>query len=86
VRIAPALSVWQSDDKPTPPKLTPRERQILHLLQAGKSNGDIATLLHRSHHTVKHQVSALLAKLNASDRNHAITRAVKLGLLPERRC
>ena len=61
--------------------LSERERSILKLLSEGKSNQDIADSLLVSKSTVKHTVSAILGKLNVSNRTEAVSRAVLLGLL-----
>jgi len=64
-----------------PANLTRREAQILKLLAEGKTNQEIAGDLFRSVRTVDHHVSAILAKLEASNRVEAARRAVELGLL-----
>ncbi|RQP23889.1 ATP-binding protein [Piscinibacter terrae] len=58
--------------------LTPRERQVLHLLGEGSSNREIAARLHRSERTVEHHVSALLAKLGVASRGEAVSRSAAL--------
>jgi LuxR family maltose regulon positive regulatory protein len=62
-------------------QLTPRELEILALLAAGMPNPRIAEELVVSLDTVKKHVSHLLAKLGASNRTEAVTRARQLGLL-----
>lgn len=57
--------------------LTGREIEVLRLVANGRSNKQIASLLHISEHTAKFHVSSVLAKLGASSR----TEAVSLGLL-----
>ncbi|WP_165423598.1 LuxR C-terminal-related transcriptional regulator [Ktedonosporobacter rubrisoli] len=61
--------------------LTLREEEILHLLAAGLSNQQIATRLVISLHTVKLHVKHILAKLTATNRTQAVTRARELHLL-----
>jgi len=49
-------------------KLTGREVQVLRLIAHGFSNSDIADRLHLSEGTVRNHVSAILSKLDVSDR------------------
>jgi len=62
------------------PELTPREREILDLLAAGRSNADIASALFLSPKTVRNVVSNVFAKLHVADRSEAIIRARDAGL------
>ena len=62
--------------------LTRREREVLGLICAGRTNADIAGQLFISVKTVDHHVSAVLAKLDAPTRGEAATRAARLGLDP----
>jgi DNA-binding CsgD family transcriptional regulator len=54
-----------------PAGLTPRELQILELLDEGLRNADIATRLHLSPKTVDHHVSSVLSKLGVKSRGEA---------------
>lgn len=69
---------------PTPaapfPDLTPREREVLDLLAAGRSNGAIAHTLVISPKTVRNHVSNILTKLQVADRAQAIIRGRSAGL------
>ncbi len=67
-------------DKTARAQLTPREREILHLVAAGKSNKEIASVLHLSEKTVEKYLSEMFAKLNVSSRVEAAVLAVKEGL------
>ena len=62
------------------PELTPREREVLDLVAAGRPNADIARLLFLSPKTVRNIVSNIFAKLHVSDRAEAIIRARDAGL------
>lgn len=62
------------------PELTDREREVLDLMAAGKANPAIASALYLSPKTVRNNVSAILAKLQAVDRAEAIIRARDAGL------
>jgi DNA-binding NarL/FixJ family response regulator len=61
--------------------LTEREREVLDLLALGLPNKTIARRLNVSDHTVKFHVGSILAKLDASSRTEAVTRAARRGLL-----
>jgi DNA-binding CsgD family transcriptional regulator/tetratricopeptide (TPR) repeat protein len=54
--------------------LTPRELEVLDLIARGLANKEIARRLTRSPRTVEHQVSAVLAKLNAASRMEVVLR------------
>jgi DNA-binding NarL/FixJ family response regulator len=54
-----------------PPGLTPRESEILQLIEAGRTNKAIALELGCSQSTVKNHVHALLAKLGVNSRGEA---------------
>lgn len=62
------------------PDLTVREREILHLLAQGESNGAIAKRLVLSLKTVQNHVSNIFSKLQVADRAQAIIRARDAGL------
>jgi PAS domain S-box-containing protein len=61
--------------------LSDRERQILRLLAAGRSNPEIGAELGRATGTVKNHVARILSKLDMTDRTQAAVRAVELGLV-----
>ena len=62
-------------------ELTERESEILKLIAAGTSNKEIAGQLGVSEGTVKAHVNHILNKLGASDRTHAVSIAIKKGLV-----
>jgi DNA-binding CsgD family transcriptional regulator/tetratricopeptide (TPR) repeat protein len=64
----------QSRTKTDPLGLTQREREIFNGLLQGKSNADMAALLHRSQRTVEHHVASLYAKLNVRSRLEFVSR------------
>jgi DNA-binding NarL/FixJ family response regulator len=61
--------------------LTAREREVLVLLAEGRTNREIASTLSVTLATVKSHLVKIYAKLEASNRNEALGRAVALGLL-----
>ena len=61
--------------------LTQRERQILTYIAEGNTNKQIANILNISEQTIKNHVSAILRKLNANDRAHAVVLAIRRGLI-----
>jgi LuxR family maltose regulon positive regulatory protein len=61
--------------------LSERELEVLALIAAGKSNGEIASSLFVSLSTVKTHINNLYRKLGARSRTHAIARARELDLI-----
>jgi DNA-binding NarL/FixJ family response regulator len=67
------------------PQLTTREREVLDLIAAGRTNAAIARHLVISGKTVSNHISAIFAKLQVADRSEAIARARQAGLGTEPR-
>jgi DNA-binding NarL/FixJ family response regulator len=61
--------------------LTPREIEVLRLIAGGNANKEIGAQLSVTEDTVKGHVKNILAKLCANDRTHALTIALKRGIL-----
>jgi DNA-binding CsgD family transcriptional regulator/tetratricopeptide (TPR) repeat protein len=61
--------------------LTPREREVLRLLAAGKSNAAIADELFISQRTVTTHLTRLYAKLDVTSRTAAISAALRMGII-----
>lgn len=61
--------------------LTLRELSVLRLVAEGKSNRGIALALSISEDTVKARMKSLMAKLDAEDRTHAVTIAIRRGFM-----
>ena len=62
--------------------ITDRELEILHLLENGASNNDIAKALYISLDTVKWYNKQLYSKLGVHSRKEAVARARGLRILP----
>jgi two-component system, NarL family, response regulator len=74
--IATEIAEHVADDE-----LTAREIEVLRRVAAGKSNKLIAAELDISEGTVKTHMKSILPKLAAADRTHAVTIALKRGIL-----
>ena len=61
--------------------LTPAEVSVLRLIADGNANKQIADQLSISEETVKSRVKNILSKLDANDRTHAVTIALKRGII-----
>lgn len=61
--------------------LTPREIDVLRLIAAGNANREIGAQLSLTEVTVKSHVKNILSKLGANDRTHAVTIALKRGII-----
>ncbi len=71
----------QTTTRAHPGGLTRREREVLELMSAGRTNAEIGGLLFISTKTVDHHVSAVLAKLGTPTRSAAASEAARLGLV-----
>jgi DNA-binding NarL/FixJ family response regulator len=74
--IAAELANHATDDE-----LSPRQVDILRLMAAGNANKQIANQLNIGEATVKSHVTNILSKLGANDRTHAVTIALKRGII-----
>jgi len=79
-RLCPELAV-QIAEHVTDGALTPREIEVLRLVAAGNANKEIGAQLSLTEVTVKSHVKNVLAKLGANDRTHAVTIALKRGII-----
>jgi PAS domain S-box-containing protein len=66
------------------PQLTPRQREILDLIAAGRSTEEIARELTLAPDTVRNHLRNLLRELDAHSRVEAVANAQRLGLLAAR--
>jgi DNA-binding NarL/FixJ family response regulator len=74
--VAARLAEYMGDDD-----LTARELDVLRLIREGYRNKQIADQLSISENTVNFHVKNLMDKLRANDRTHAVTIALRRGLL-----
>jgi DNA-binding NarL/FixJ family response regulator len=79
-RIPPEVAAELAEHA-TDEELSIREIEVLKLIAAGHSNKQIADLLFIAEATVKSRVTNILSKLYASDRAHAVTIALKRGII-----
>ncbi len=63
--------------------LTSREREVLRLIAAGRSNREIAAVLYIAPKTASVHVSNILGKLGAASRTEAAAIAHREGLITE---
>jgi len=63
------------------PGLTAREIEVLQAVAAGLRNKEIAFQLGISEATINAHVKHILEKLNVSDRTHAVTTALRRGII-----
>jgi DNA-binding NarL/FixJ family response regulator len=68
-------------DHATEDALSSREIDVLRLIATGNANKEIACQLSIAEETVKSHVTNILAKLGANDRTHAVTIALKRGII-----
>jgi DNA-binding NarL/FixJ family response regulator len=62
-------------------RLTPREREVLRLVAAGKSNKEIAAALRITERTAKFHVTAIFNKLGVQNRAQAVAVAKERHLI-----
>jgi two-component system NarL family response regulator len=63
------------------PELTARELEVLRLVVEGQSNKEIGAALAIAEGTVRAHLNSIFQKLDALDRTHAVTIAVRRGLV-----
>jgi len=93
--LSAALGLWMTNpDAPVPRPdrlenqksaaicLSPRQQQILMLVEEGHSNASISHTLGFSVSTVKQELQKAMRATRVTDRSHAATRARELNLLP----
>jgi DNA-binding NarL/FixJ family response regulator len=83
--VARRLTAYFARPAPRPdpaafPELTEREREILDMVAAGRSNAEITAELVLAPKTVRNHVSNIFSKLQVRDRSEAIVRARVAGM------
>jgi DNA-binding NarL/FixJ family response regulator len=79
-RVPPELAMEMAEHY-ADDALSAREIEILRQVAAGNANKMVADNLHISEETVKTHMRSILSKLGANDRTHAVTIALKRGII-----
>jgi len=80
-RLVPAEVMERLSEHLPHSALSPREAEVLSFVAKGLSNREVAEQLGTSEGTIRIHVQHILAKLEASDRTHAVTIALQRGIL-----
>ena len=79
-RIPPEIAVEMAEHHGDD-ALTVREIEVLREVAAGNANKMVAQLLNVTEETVKAHMKSILSKLGANDRTHAVTIALRRGII-----
>jgi len=79
-RIPPEVAA-QLADHAAEGDLSAREIDVLQLIAGGNANKEIACRLSIAEETVKSHITNILGKLGANDRTHAVTLALRRGII-----
>jgi DNA-binding NarL/FixJ family response regulator len=79
-RIPPEIAIELAEHT-AEDDLSAREIGVLRLIASGNANKEIANKLGIAEETVKSHVTNILAKLRANDRTHAVTTALRRGII-----
>jgi DNA-binding NarL/FixJ family response regulator len=60
-------------------RLSPRERQVLHVTSLGLTNGQVASRLEITEHAVKFHLSSIYRKLGVANRTEATVFYLRAG-------
>lgn len=77
----PAEVAAKLAERMTSPELTARELEVLRLVVTGQSNKEIGAALAIAEGTVRAHLNSIFQKLDALDRTHAVTIAIRRGLV-----
>ncbi|HET7768720.1 MAG TPA: LuxR C-terminal-related transcriptional regulator [Chloroflexota bacterium] len=67
--------------RPSPPELTPRQRELLRLIASGYTENQIGDRLGLTRGTIKEHLARARERLRAVNTVHAAVLAIKAGLL-----
>jgi len=76
-RLTPRLQGPMLDER-----LTRRELEIVRHIAKGSANKQIALQLDITEQTVKNHIASIMSKLDANNRTHILTLAIRQGLIP----
>jgi DNA-binding CsgD family transcriptional regulator len=76
---APPRRPWRGGRRGYGDRLSPREREVVQLVVAGRTNREIAAALSKSPHTVAKQLHAAMRKLGVGSRTALAVTAVTIG-------
>ena len=79
--IAPLKQLVQEVDQPKKVKLTPREKEVLMWIAAGKSSWEVAQIISRTESGVNYHLYNIRKKFDVSSRWVALVMALKQGLI-----
>lgn len=78
------MAMLQEDGRPgglSQEPITDQQKEILHWMNEGKTNWEIAQILSMTENNVKYGIEQILAKLGVRNRTQAVSKALLLGLL-----
>jgi LuxR family quorum-sensing transcriptional regulator LasR len=61
--------------------LSPRQREILRWTAAGKTTWETSIIMRCTEANVNYHLKQLFGKLQASNKTHAVSKAIQLGLI-----
>lgn len=70
-----------NQNEPDQPRISTREQSCLAWTAEGKTSEEIGIILELSPHTVNHYLGSAARKLGATNRMHAVAKALRLGLI-----
>lgn len=79
--VGTSLRLSSRKQRSNPIHLTPREREILQWVGAGKTSFEIGIILSISSATVEKHIRSTMQKIGANNRPHVIAEAMRIGLL-----
>jgi LuxR family quorum-sensing transcriptional regulator LasR len=78
---SPQRSVGCSDMPRTPPRLSARQLEALSWTAQGKTSWETAIIMHCTEATVNYHLKQVFRKLQVTNKTHAVSKALGLGLL-----